>query len=68
MEEITVLVRQAAGALAMTIGQLADAIRTPKRTVYGWSSGEESPRGAALLLLRLIAKGKLKREDLEVEA
>lgn len=67
MEEITVLVRQAAGALAMTIGELADAIRTPRRTVYDWSRGEESPRGAVLLLLRLIARGKLKREDLEVE-
>jgi DNA-binding transcriptional regulator YiaG len=58
------LIRRAAGALGLTIGDLAKAIDTPPRTVYGWSSGEEQPRGAARVLLGLIAEGKVKAGDL----
>jgi DNA-binding transcriptional regulator YiaG len=63
-EEINI-VRQAAGRLGITIGELGPLLGVANRTIYRLSAGEAEPAGPTARLLRLIAAGRLERADLE---
>lgn len=63
MEDRIDLVRAAADRLDMPVVRLPDLIRTPERTLRRWQAGGPMP-GAAETLLRLIAAGKVRAEDL----